>query len=172
MPAGTRASPNSSGSFKVDWTDRFLARGWPFAPSVALPPIDAAVARALKLPDGIQEGTDVAGRSVVKARAARLRHLLELAAMQGVTVTVEHYARIDASRTALPSRVKRGLLRLWAAAAVLWLGFVGVLAWSAPGATVDQLALVALAFPLAVLAASAALIKLGVWVWSGFQGGP
>lgn len=172
MPVGTRASPNSSQSFKVDWTDRFLARGWPFAPSAALPPIDAAVARALRLADGIQEGTDAAGRSVVRANAARLHQLLELAAMQGVTTTVEHYARIDASRTALPSRVKRGLLRLWAATAVLWLGFVGVLAWLEQAPTLEQFALVALGFPLAVLAASAALIKLGAWVWSGFQGGP
>lgn len=172
MSAGTRASPNSSQSFKIDWTDRFLARGWPFAPSVALPPIDAAVAQALRLADGVQEGTDGAGRSVVRASAAHLHQLLELAAIQGVTTTVEHYARIDASRTALPSRVKRGLFRLWAAAAVLWLAFVGVLASVQPVANLDRFTLIALGFPLAVLAASAVLIKLGVWVCNGFRGGP
>lgn len=172
MPAGTHASSDSRRSFKVDWTDRFLTRGWPFAPSVALPPIDAAVAGAVRLADGIQEGTDTAGRSVVKANAARLRHLLELAAMQGVTATVEHYARIDASRTSLPSRVRRGLLRLWVAAAVLWLALMGVMASLEPVANPDRFTLIALGFPLAVLIASAALIKLGVWVWNGFRGGP
>ncbi len=92
--------------------------------------------------------------------------------MQGVTTAVEHYARIDASRTALPSRMKRGLLRLWTATAVLWLTLAGVFASLEPVANPDRFTLIALGFPFAVLAVSATLIKLGVWVWNGFRGGP
>jgi len=144
---------------------------------VALPPIDVALTGAKKLASGVEEGVDIAGRTVLKASSARLRDLLEAAAMQGLVAAVQHYALIDASRRTPPARVRRGLFRLWCCGAIVW---PFCLVWIAlsdrhfrfEGVEWVPVVLALAVPPIVVLLIATAAIKLGVWVWNGFRGGP
>ena len=161
-------------NFRVDWTDRLLGRGWPFAPSVALPPIDATLAAARKLAAGVADGVDRDGRNVIQTSRSRFADLLEAAAIQGLGQGIAHYAAIDRARNAIPARWKRGLFRLWCCITLAWAAFiVAMLLVHQPGRPEwGMVAAILVGPPLVLLATAAISIKMGIWVWNGFRGGP
>ena len=123
----------------------------------------------------LQDGARVgAARPMVRMSRDRLVHLLELAAQKAINATAAQFHSVDAGRRTLNARFRRGLIRLWCALSSAWIAFIVVSAalnWHGqPG--LSEVTFVAIGPPLAVLAATATLIKLGVWVWNGFQGGP
>jgi hypothetical protein len=158
----------------TDWSDRFLSQKWLFAKGLPLPDIDSARAIARDQAKQIAEGASVGGRPTMQLSRRRLEELLELAATSGARFTVEHYAVIDARRSTLNARWRRGLFRLWCALAVLWFGFMAVVVVGQPLARkdVDQVVLVGLGVPLGLLVVSVVVIRLSIWVANGFRGEP
>lgn len=158
----------------TDWTDRFLAKGWLFARTAPIPPVDAPLSSARKQADQIETGNIFDGRPTMQLSRSRLEELLALATLAGIVGAVAHYARVDAARRALSARIKRGLFRLWCALSIVWIAFIAAAAtWTWPG-QLDwtRVVLTSIGPPLASLVLSVALIRLGVWVWNGFRGGP
>jgi hypothetical protein len=158
----------------TDWSDRFLSQKWLFAKGLPLPDIDSARAIARDQAKQIAEGASVGGRPTMQLSRGRLEELLELAATSGARFTVEHYAVIDAHRSTLSARWRRGLFRLWCAVSALWLVFIIIVAaiQTSGQQFPAAVAIAGLGVPLAILVASIIVIKLSIWVANGFRGGP
>ena len=170
--AATKVDAKGRVSFHVDWTDRFLSRGWPFAETAPLPEIDGPRSIARKLADPIATGNFFDGRPAMLLSRARLEDLLEQATTSGIVSAVGHYASVDAARRTVSARMRRGFFRLWCVASLFWFCFAGaveLLERSHPPPA--QLALMFFAPPLFVLVVSVIMFKLGAWVVSAFRGG-
>jgi hypothetical protein len=171
--AATKIDAKGRVSLRVDWTDRFLSRAWPFAQTAPLPEIDAPRLTARKQADQIATGNIFDGRPTMQLSRARLEELLEQATMSGIVSAVGHYASIDAARRTVSARMRRGSFRLWCVGSLFWLCFA-VVAISVERRPLEALqsALIVFGPPLFVLIASVVLFRLGSWVLSGYRGGP
>jgi hypothetical protein len=158
----------------TDWSDKFLSQKWFFAKGLPLPDIDSAREIARDQAKQIAEGNIIDGRPTMQLSRRQLEELLELAATSGARFTVEHYAVIDAHRSTLSARWRRGLFRLWCALSVLWIAFIVIVAAiHLPGQQfLVAVSVVGLGVPIALLAISAIVIWMSIWVANGFRGGP
>jgi hypothetical protein len=169
----------------TDWSDKFLSQKWPFAKGLPLPDVDSARKIARDQAKQIAEGANLDGRPTMQLSRRRLEELLELAATLGARFTVEHYAVIDARRSTLSARWRRGLFRLWCALSGIWVSLFGALFVAAAMAPIDTYWTVArksdrmlevfaygLGIPIGALLVSVVVIRLSIWVANGFRGGP
>lgn len=120
------------------------------------------------------QGAISAGRPMVRMSRDRLVHLLEVAAQKAIDTTTAHFHCVDAARQTPDARFRRGLFRLWCALSIIWIAFSVVAVGQDLRGQPDfvRMGLVCIGLPLTALVVSVALIKVGIWVWNGFRGGP
>jgi hypothetical protein len=117
----------------------------------------------------------VSGRPNVQLSKDFLDELLLAAATKGIQAATTHHTQAEAATRAPNAKLRRGFLRLWIALSALWLTFIAaVLFIHRHDGNFDWIGLALFAFglPIAILAAAIVMTKLGMWVWSGFGGGP
>ncbi|MFO1158054.1 MAG: hypothetical protein U1E60_04380 [Reyranellaceae bacterium] len=133
-----------------------------------LPASPSAQSIAMKIASDVHAD---AGEMVRMSRK-RFEFLLELAAKTGQRAAQDRFDAIEAGRSRLDARVRRGLLRLWVALSGVWVAFCLAVVARQPHAKLELVAALAIGLPLGVLVASIVAITMTMWVWRGFRGGP